>query len=66
MAVATAMEEEGSALAKMVPMAVEDSAAGAAAAAGPSTAGEPRGLSLEEYRLECLRLDSEEEECLEE
>ena len=42
MAVATAVEEEGSALAKMVPMAVQDSAAGAAAAAaaaGPSTAG---------------------------
>ena len=69
MVVAAAVVEEGSALAKMVPvLAVEDSAAGAAAAgagaAGAGAAGtavEPRRQSLDEYKLECLRLDAEEE-----
>ena len=67
--VAAAVVEEGSALAKMVPvLAVEDSAAGAGAAgaagAGAGAAGtavEPRRQSLDEYKLECLRLDAEEE-----
>jgi hypothetical protein len=60
---AAALEQARAAAAAAAAAAAE--AAAAAAAAGAGAAREPRRQSLEEYKLECLRLDAEEEARLE-